>query len=256
MGCTCLITRRSPTVLLEPVDQSLHWLSPPRARSMKRAASMCIPLVRERDAEAQTPPIRSDCAAARGLVTHDAPRPVLRTSSSMALSRTTDHARFTSKGCVPLPRAEHARHHGLVVCRAQRHCGAATPWTAAAGFSSGSAGRTRCLLGGANERAIASVHGPVDRALGIGVRRHGRKATLPETRLAPARETAGPRAPRLRACRHSAPRGTGAPPPQEAVEEAARLQSGATRGRFLRWKQRLEPLPWRVGAFCAFHTGE
>ena len=34
------------------------------------------------------------------------------------------------------------------------------------------------------------------------------------------------------------------------------LQSGATRLRFLRWKQRLEPLPWRVGAFFAFHTGE
>jgi hypothetical protein len=26
--------------------------------------------------------------------------------------------------------------------------------------------------------------------------------------------------------------------------------------RFWRWKQRLEPLPWRVGAFFAFHTGE
>jgi hypothetical protein len=33
------------------------------------------------------------------------------------------------------------------------------------------------------------------------------------------------------------------------------LQSGSTRVRFLRWQQRWEPLPWRVGAFLAFHTG-
>jgi len=66
---------------------------------------MFIHLVRDRDAEAKTPQIRSDFAAARGFVTHDATRPVLRTSSSMAFYRTTDHERFTSKGFVPLTRA-------------------------------------------------------------------------------------------------------------------------------------------------------
>ena len=92
---------------------------------------MFIPLVRDRDADAKTPQIRSDFAAARGFVPHDATRPVLRTSSSMAFYRTTDHSRFKSKGFVPLTRAEHERHQVLVVCRSQMHFGAETPLTAA-----------------------------------------------------------------------------------------------------------------------------
>ena len=217
---------------------------------------MFIHLVRDRDAEAKTPQIRSDFAAARGFVTHDATRPVLRTSSSMAFYRTTDHERFKSKGFVPLTRAEHERHQMLVVCRSQRHFGAETPLTAASGFSCGPSGRTRCMLVGSHDRAIDIVHGPVDLARGIGLLRHGLKETLPETRFAPAIETAGHRAPRTRAFRHIAPRGTGAQHPQDAVEDASMIQSRSTRLRFLRWKQRLEPLPLRVGEFFAFHTGE
>ena len=217
---------------------------------------MFIHLVRDRDADAKTPQIRSDFAAAIGFVTHDATRPVLRTSSSMAFYRTTDHERFTSKGFVPLTRAEHARHQVLVVCRSQRHFGAETPLTAASGFSFGPSGRTRCMLVGSNDRAIDIVNGPVALALGIGLLRHGLKETLPETRFAPAIETAGHRAPRTIAFRQSAPRGTGAQHPQDAVEDASMIQSGSTRLRFLRWKQRLEPLPLRVGEFFAFHTGE
>ena len=34
------------------------------------------------------------------------------------------------------------------------------------------------------------------------------------------------------------------------------IQSGSTRLRFLRWKQRLAPLPLRVGEFFSFHTSE
>jgi hypothetical protein len=144
----------------------------------------------------------------------------------------------------------------LVVCRSQMHFGAETPLTAASGFSFGPSGRTRCMLVGSNDRAIDIVHGPVDLALGIGLLLHGLKETLPDTRFAPAIETAGHRAPRTIAFRQIAPRGTGAQHPQDAVEDASMIQSGSTRLRFLRWKQRLEPLPLRVGEFFAFHTGE
>ena len=157
---------------------------------------------------------------------------------------------------MPLTRAEHERHQVLVVCRSQRHFGAETPLTAASGFSFGPSGRTRGMLVGSNDRAIDRVHGPVDLALGIGLLLHGLKETLPDTRFAPAIETAGHRAPRTRAFRHIAPRGTGAQHPQDAVEDASMIQSGSTRLRFLRWKQRLEPLPLRIGEFFAFHTGE
>src|SRR5262245_44533037 len=112
------------------------------------------------------------------------------------------------------------------------------------------------MLMGSHDRAIDIVHGPGDLARGLGLLLHGLKETLPETRFAPAIETAGHRAPRTIACRQSAPRGTNAQHPQDAVEEAAMIQSGSTRVRFLRWKQRLEPLPLRVGACFAFHTGE
>src|SRR4029450_12708985 len=112
------------------------------------------------------------------------------------------------------------------------------------------------MLGGANDRAIDIVHGPVDLALGIGLLLHGLKETLPDTRFAPAIETAGHSAPRTIAFRQIAPRGTGAQHPQDAVEDASMIQSGSTRLRFLRWKQGLEPLPLRVGEFFAFHTGE
>jgi hypothetical protein len=133
--------------------------------------------------------------------------------------------------------------------------GCCAPLTAASGCSCGPAGRTRCMLGGSHARAIAIVHGPVELAHGRGLLRHGLTETLPETRCAPALTTVGHRAPRPRAFRPIAPRGTGAQHPHDAVEEVSMSQSGATRGRFLRWKQRLEPLPLRVGEFFAFHTG-
>ena len=178
----------------------------------------------------------------------------------MAFDRPTDPERCKAKGFVPLDQALHARHHGLGVCRSPRHFGAATPLTVASGLRCGPAGRTRGLLVGANERAIDIVPGPVDRALGIGVLRHGRKETWPETRLAPAIATAGPglHAPGLHAPERS---GTARPGARgaastDAGEAASMSQSGATRWRFLRWKQRLGTAPWRVGAFLAFHTGE
>src|SRR2546430_7834034 len=112
------------------------------------------------------------------------------------------------------------------------------------------------MLVGSNDRAIDIVNGPVDLARGIGLLLHGLKETLPDTRFAPAIETAGHSAPRTIAFRQIAPRGTGAQHPQDAVEDASMIQSRSTRFRFLRWKQRLEPLPLRVGEFFAFHTGE
>src|SRR4030095_7336939 len=96
------------------------------------------------------------------------------------------------------------------------------------------------MLVGSNDRAIDIVNGPVDLALGIGFLLHGLKETLPDPRFAPAIETAGHRAPRPIAFRQIAPRGTGAQHPQDAVEDASMIQSGATRLGFLGWMHGLE----------------
>ena len=102
-----------------------------------------------------------------------------------------------------------------------------------------------------NVQHIESLNDVITQITGVAV-----KETLPDTRFAPAIETAGHRAPRTIAFRQIAPRGTGAQHPQDAVEDASMIQSGSTRFRFLRWKQRLEPLPLRVGEFFSFHTSE
>jgi hypothetical protein len=83
--------RRDPTVLLEPVDQSLDLLSHPIDRSIKGPATMFIGFMRDRAADTMTPHIGSDFAAALGFVTNEATRPTLRSSSATAFHRTSGH---------------------------------------------------------------------------------------------------------------------------------------------------------------------
>jgi hypothetical protein len=173
----------------------------------------------------------------------------------MTLSRTTNHERFPSKGCVPLTRAEHTRHPGLVVCHAPLHWGAAPPLTAASGCSCGPARRTRCMLGARALVPSPSCTAQVSLPAAAACCGAASQRRCERTGCAPALATAGHRTPRPRAFRPIAPRGTGAQHPHDAVEEASMSQSGSTRERFLRWKQRLEPFPLRVGEFFAFHTG-
>jgi hypothetical protein len=89
--CTFLITRRHPTVLLQPIDQPLHLLAQPVERSIKRAASLCIDLVGDGDPDAMRPQIRSDFATALSLVPHHAPRTSLRTPSAAAFHCSPGH---------------------------------------------------------------------------------------------------------------------------------------------------------------------
>src|SRR5262249_9593811 len=56
--------------------------------------------------------------------------------------------------------------------------------------------------------------------------------------------------------REIAPGGAGAQNPQDAIDDHSMVRSGPAGCGFLRGKQRLEPLPLRVGEFFAFHTSE
>jgi hypothetical protein len=91
---------------------------------------------------------------------------------------------------------------------------------------------------------------------GLGLRWDGLTEAWPETGFAPTLDAAGHRAPGAIACREIAPGGAGAQQPHEAIEDHSMVRSGPAGCGFLRGKQRLEPLPWRVGEFFSFHTSE
>ena len=112
------------------------------------------------------------------------------------------------------------------------------------------------MLMGSNDRAINIMNVPVDFALGIGLLLHCLKEMLPETGFLPAIEAARHGAPTPIAPGQITPWSTGAQNPQDAMDDALMGQSRSTRSRFLRRKQPLKPLPWRVGQFFSFHTDE
>jgi hypothetical protein len=91
MGCTFLITHRYPTVLFEPIDQTLYSLSKTIESSIKRTAAMFISLGRDRDPDAMAPQIGSDFTAAIGLIAHPATRTVLRTPAANSFHGTPGH---------------------------------------------------------------------------------------------------------------------------------------------------------------------
>jgi hypothetical protein len=112
------------------------------------------------------------------------------------------------------------------------------------------------MLMGSNDRAIDIMNRPVDLALGIGWLLHRLKETLPETSFAPSIEAASHGAPGTIPFWQITPGSAGAQNPQHAVEDVSMIRSGATGSRFLRRKQRLEPIPLRIREFFVFHTGE
>src|SRR5918999_322961 len=114
-------------------------------------------------------------------------------------------------------------------------------------FCFSSVGRARRVLMSANDGAIDIVNGPVQLASGIGLLLDRLKEALPDAGSAPTIKAAGYGLPGAVAFGHIAPGGTGAQQPQDAVDHLSMVQIGSTGSRFLRQKQRLEPLPLRVG---------
>jgi hypothetical protein len=85
---------------------------------------------------------------------------------------------------------------------------------------------------------------------------HGLQETLPDTSFLPAIEAARHGAPTPIAPGQITPWSTGTQNPQDAIDDASMGQSRSSGLRFLRRKQRLEPLPWRMGQFFSFYTDE
>src|SRR5688572_4778132 len=98
-----------------------------------------------------------------------------------------------------------------------------------------------------SDRAIDVMNVPVDVALGIRLLLHGLKETWPDTSFLPAIEAACPGTPTPIALGQITPWSTGTQNPQDAIDDASMDQSRSTGWRFLRRKQRFEPLPLRVG---------
>ena len=203
-----------------------------------------------------SPHIRSDFATARGLVPHHAPRTSLRPPSAASLHCTPCHSWLKPKSFVPLARAQLEGHQRFFSRRSQRHFGTEAPWASPEGFGFSPVGGTRGMLVGSNDRAIDRVHRPMHLPRGIGLRWDGLKEAWPDTGFSPTIEAAGHRAPGAIAFRSIAPGGTGAQHPQDAIDDHSMVRSGPAGGGFLRGKQRLEPLPLRVGEFFSFHTSE
>src|SRR2546423_3044478 len=112
------------------------------------------------------------------------------------------------------------------------------------------------MLVGSNDRAIDIVNRPIHLPRSIGLLLDGLKEALPETGFAPTIEAAGDRAPGAIAFREVTPGGASTQNPQDAIDDHSMVRSGPAGFGFVRGKQRLEPLPLRVGEFFSFHTSE
>jgi hypothetical protein len=167
-------------------------------------------------ADAPTPQIPLDVAAAIGFITHHATRTVLGATLAAAFDRTARHERFKPNGFMPLTRCQYKRHQLFFACRAQMHFGAEAPLAVTQGFDS--FGGTCRMLMSANDRAIDIVNRPVHLASGIRLLLNGLKQTLPEASSTPAIEAAGHGAPGTIAFWQLTPGDTGAQQPQEAVD--------------------------------------
>ena len=208
---------------------------------------MFILLVGNGDADAPASQIPPNAAAAIGLVTHDATRPLLRSASATTFDRTPGHERFKSNDFMTLSRGQHKRHQVLVARRTQMHFGAEAALASTQSFGFSTIGRTRSMRVSANDGAVDIMHGPVQLARGISLLLDDLKEALPDAGSAPAIEAAGHGAPGAIAAGHIAPGGTGAQQPQDAVDNLSMGQIGSAGSRLLRRKQRLKSLPLRVG---------
>ena len=208
---------------------------------------MFIHFVGDGDADATAPQMPPDVATAIGLVAHPTTRTLLRSAWATTFDRTTRHERFKPHGFVTLTRCQHKRHQVLVARSPKMHFGAEAALASTQGFRFRSFGRAGRVLMSANDGAIDIMNRPVQLTSGMGLLLDRLKEALPEAGSAPAIEAAGYGLPGAVAFGHVAPGGTGAQQPQDAVDHASVVQIRSTRSRFLRRKQRLEPLPLRVG---------
>jgi hypothetical protein len=103
------------------------------------------------------------------------------------------------------------------------------------------------VLVGSDHRAIDVVDGPVDLAIGVGLRLHGRQELTPDASLLPAVEATGHGPPRAIALGQIPPGSPGAQNPENPVKNATMIDGRPTGLRFLWGEQQLQPLPLRMG---------
>lgn len=101
------------------------------------------------------------------------------------------------------------------------------------------------MLMGADHGTIDKVDGPIELILGVGVSLEGRQDAIPDARLTPAIEATGDGFPWPIALGHIPPWRPGPQNPDDTVDDRPMVMIGSAGIRFLRWKQRFEPLPLR-----------
>lgn len=107
---------------------------------------------------------------------------------------------------------------------------------------------------GVSRRFLMNV--PVESTFGIGLLLDGLQEMLPDAGFSPAIEAARHGTPRPKALGQIPPGGTPTQYPQDATDDASMVQRRSSGLRFLRRKQRFDPLPLRVGQFFSFHIDE
>ena len=112
------------------------------------------------------------------------------------------------------------------------------------------------MLMGSNDGAIDIMNVPVESTFGIGLLLDGLQEMLPDAGFSPAIEAARHGTPRPKALGQIPPGGTPTQYPQDATDDASMVQRRSSGLRFLRRKQRFDPLPLRVGQFFSFHIDE
>lgn len=110
------------------------------------------------------------------------------------------------------------------------------------------------MLGGVDDRAINTMHVPIELPGGIGLRRHGVTQMLKDPGFPPALDAARHRTPGAVALRHVVPGGSSAEHPPHPVEDAAVVGGRSSRLWCLRWKEWLKPLPLCVGQVSSRHS--
>jgi len=186
-------------------------------------------------------------ATALGLVAHHPTRTVLRSTTAASFDDPTRHDRFEPKRFVTLTRRQDKVHHLFFSRRLDMNFGAKSPLALAQGLGFSASWGTRRMLVSPNDRAIDIMNGPIHLARGVHLVLNALEQTLPDAGFAPAIEAAGHGAPGTIAVGQVAPGSAGAQKLPDTVEDASMVRSGPAGFGFLRRKQRLEPLPLRVG---------
>ena len=102
----------------------------------------------------------------------------------------------------------------------------------------------------------SEMQAPIHPALTVGAGLQGFQDALPNPRPAPAIEPAGDGTERAIPLRQVPPRRSAAGDPQHAVDHASVRVVRAASARLFGRKQRLQPLPLRVGQFIAPHSAQ